>query len=114
MQLTMLIQPVDDLPTAAAFYRDAFGYTEKFRDGARFCLFDTGALPLALTAGEERLTERAAPVYRVDDIEAALARLTAAGARVLRPLEAGPHEWRAVLADPASNPLILTARFAPT
>jgi predicted enzyme related to lactoylglutathione lyase len=111
MQLTMLIQPVDDLATAADFYRDAFGYTEKFRDGTRFCLFDTGALPLALAAGEERLAERAAPVYRVDDIDAALARLTSAGSRVLRPLEQGPHEWRAVLADPAGNPLILTARL---
>jgi len=112
MQLTMLIQPVDDLPAAADFYRDAFGYREKFRDGTRFCLFDTGGVPLALAAGEERLTECAAPVYRVDDAHEAVARLSAAGSRVLRPLEQGPHEWRAVLADPAGNPLIVTARFA--
>jgi predicted enzyme related to lactoylglutathione lyase len=108
----MLIQPVDDLAATADFYRDALGYKEKFRDGDRFCLFDTGALPLALAAKEERLSAHAAPVYQTDDVPAAVARFIAAGASVLVPLEAGPHEWRAVLADPAGNPLIITARLA--
>lgn len=113
MRLKMLIQPVDDLAGAADFYRSAFGFREKFRDGERFCLLETGALPLALSAGEESLSERPAPVYETDDIQAALTHLTEGGAQVLRPLEAGPHEWRALLADPAGNPFILSAKLNP-
>ncbi len=108
-KLGMVIHPVDDLESAVAFYRDALELTLKFRDGDRFCAFDVGGVTLALAAGEERLTPVPAISLKVTDLDAALSRLLAAGARLLRGPEQGPHERRAVLADPSGNALLLYA-----
>jgi len=113
MRLTMLLQPVDRLDEAARFYRETLGFREAVRDGERFALFETGALRIALVAGEERLVDRPALAYGVDDVDRKVDDLCAAGARVLRAPENGPHERRAVLADPGGQPFVLTARFRP-
>jgi predicted enzyme related to lactoylglutathione lyase len=108
-KLGMVIHPVEDLESAARFYESALGLTLKFRDGDRFCAFDLGGVTIALAAGTERLTQSPAVSLKVADLDAALAKLQAAGAKLLRGPEVGPHERRAVLEDPAGNALILYA-----
>ena len=78
----MVIHPVADLDSAEAFYRDALGLEPLFRDGDRFAAFRAGDVTVALAAGDEILTDRATVSYKVEDIEAAVAALEAAGARV--------------------------------
>ena len=99
--------PVRDMETAAAFYADGLGLDLLFRDGDRFCAFDAGGVTVALAAGDEAVADVSAVSYKVMDLDAAIRRLVGDGAELLRGPEAGPHEIRAVLRDPAGNPLIL-------
>ena len=103
----MVIHPVDDLDAALRFYQDAMGLELRFRDGDRFAALDAGGMTIALAAGEERGAEGVAVSYKVDDVDAAVAALQTAGARVLRSPEDGPHERRAVLRDPSGHALML-------
>ena len=105
----MVIHPVEDLDAAAAFYADALGLEEKFRDGDRFAAFDAGGVTVALAAGDEAVAESTAISFKVDDVAAATERLQAAGAKLLRGPEEGPHELRAVLADLSGNAFIVYA-----
>lgn len=111
MKSTLLLCPVDDLDAAVAFHRDVLGLPVKFRDGGRYCAIDAGGYTLGLAAGAERIVDEAAPVFRVEDISESVTALVAAGARVLRPIERGPHEARAVLRAPGGNPLVLSAKL---
>ncbi len=106
----MVIYPVASLDAAASFYGEALGLPVRFRDGDRFCAFDGGGVTVALAAGAERLCDTPAVSYQVDDLEGAVATLSAAGASVLRPIEEGPHERRAVLRDPSGNAFVVYAR----
>ncbi len=106
-KLGMVIHPVDDLDKAASFFREGLGLDEAFRDGDRFCAFSLGGVMIGLAAGEERLTDETVLSYKVDDVDAAVAHLEAAGAELLRGPEEGPHEIRAVLKDPAGHPLVV-------
>ena len=110
MRMTMLLQPVDRLDEAVDFYRDRLGLQERFRDGDRFAMLDTGSLPLALIAGDERLVDQPALTFSVNDVDRALSELTQGGARVLRTPENGPHERRAVLADPSGHPFVISSK----
>src|SRR5881296_3209488 len=76
MRMTMLLQPVDRLDEAVDFYRDRLGFQERFRDGNRFAMLDTGSLPLALVAGDERLVDQPALAFSVNDVDQALSELT--------------------------------------
>ena len=62
---------------------------------------------MALAAGDEDRAGVTALSYKVDDLEAAVAQLCEAGAKLERAIEEGPHELRAVLRDPAGNAFIL-------
>ncbi len=98
----MLLYPVDDIDTALPLFVDALGLSVKFRDGDRYCALDGGPLTIALVAGAERIVERTALTLRVDDgddLEQAVARIVEAGGSVRVPVQAGPHEARAVLED---------------
>lgn len=96
MKLHSVLMPVPVLDPALQFLRDTLAVPLRYADGARYAAFD-GKLHLALTAGEERLTDTAALVVRVDDLDAALDTLVAAGAELRRVPHAGPHEQRAVV-----------------
>ncbi len=109
-KLGMVIHPVDDLERAIRFYREVLELPQKFRDGDRFCAFDAGGVTLALAAAGERLCDAPAVSLEVADLDAALRRLEAGGARLLRGPESGPHERRALLADPAGNAFVVYAR----
>lgn len=108
-KLGMVIHPVEDLDKAASFFREGLGLEEAFRDGDRFCAFSIGGVMIGLAAGEERLTDETVLSYKVDDVDAAVSHLAAAGAELLRGPEEGPHEVRAVLRDPAGRPLVVYA-----
>jgi uncharacterized protein len=121
-----VILAVSDLQRSLAFWEFAFdwprndridysNYVELFPpDGGTVGLFEregfagtVGAEPLAIENGA------VAPAYvyvRVNDVEAAVARLEAAGGRVLSPLS--PRQWgetAAWFADPDGNVIAVAA-----
>jgi steroid delta-isomerase-like uncharacterized protein len=118
----LTILAVRDLAAAARFYRQAFAwrpiveapvYVElALPGGMRLGLYqresfarNTGQLPAPIAAGAIAPTEL---YFYVDDAEAAVARLLAAGARLLGGL--APRDWgdeAAYLADPDGNVLVV-------
>jgi predicted enzyme related to lactoylglutathione lyase len=116
MKASMMLYPVESIDAALPLFVDGLGLTVKFRDGERYCALDGGALTIALVAGEEKIVARSALVFRVDDgddIDAAVARIAAAGATVRLPVQEGPHEWRAVLEDANGALLVVSKRRPP-
>ncbi|GAB3629308.1 hypothetical protein PTE30175_05242 [Pandoraea terrae] len=114
MKAKLVIHPVDDLDACVRFYADTLKLAVKFRDGDRYCAIDAGGITLALVAGEERLVDVPALGYAcesLDALHAAIDAATASGATVTRALEKGPHEWRAVLKDPAGMPFVVSAKL---
>lgn len=111
MKLHSLLCPVESLAPALAFFTDTLQRPPKLHDGGRYAAFDIDGCTLALAAGDERLGTAAAPVLRVDDIRATLARMSSAGAVVLQSPQRGPHEWRALLQAPGGVPVILSERL---
>jgi catechol 2,3-dioxygenase-like lactoylglutathione lyase family enzyme len=104
-----VLYPADDVDEAVRFYRDILGLKVKFQDGERFAALDGEGTTLAIAGPQERVVGAPAVSFKVDDVAAMVHRLTAAGARLIRGPEEGPHEIRAVLRDPAGNPLVLYA-----
>ncbi len=109
MKTKLMLCPVEDLDAAVAFYRDVLGLPVKFRDGGRYCALDAGGYTLGLAAREERIVDDAAPAFHVEDIEATLAAMLESGASVVRPVERGPHEMRAVLRVPGGNTVVISS-----
>jgi predicted enzyme related to lactoylglutathione lyase len=113
MKASMMLYPVDRIDAALPLFVDGLGLTVKMRDGERYCALDGGALAIALVAGDERIVERPALVFRVaegDDLYAAMERVVAAGASVRVPVQQGPHEIRAVLEDRNGAMIVLTQK----
>lgn len=111
MSIGNVLYPVRDVAKAVAFYRDALGLAVRFTDDGRFAALDGGGTTFALAGPQEDVTGgEPAASFRVDDTSEAVERLTAAGARLVRGPEDGPHETRAVLRDPDGNPLIVYSR----
>lgn len=126
-RFVLLILAVTDLARATRFYRDAFGWTPAVEvpvyvefalpDGMRFGLYErnafaanTHARPHEIPIGALSPTE----VYLyVDDLDDAIARLDACGARWLSPRAARPWgDEAAYCADPDGN-VVVVARPLP-
>ena len=124
----LTILAVEDLARAATFYEAAFGW-ERLVDvpvyvelavpgGMRLGLYlrdgfghNTGRLPARTPAGEISATEL---YFWADDLDAAIERVSRAGARVLS--ARAPRDWgdeAAYFADPDGNVIVL-ARPLPT
>ncbi|MCH2170820.1 VOC family protein [Myxococcota bacterium] len=103
----MIIHPVEDLDEAVSFYTDGLGMPLKFRDADRFAALDAGSVTIALATSGEAVTDEPTVSYKVANVEAAIESLVASGAKIQSPPEVGPHEVRAVLRDPAGNPLVV-------
>lgn len=103
-----MLSAVDDLDAAVAFYRDGLGALVKFRDGDRYCALDLGGVTLGLLAGSERMVSETALSLRVADVDAALDRLKGRNAQMVRAVESGPHERRAVLRAPGGALVVLS------
>jgi predicted enzyme related to lactoylglutathione lyase len=102
------LYPVKDVAAAVAFYRDGLGLAVKFQDGDRFAALDGGGVTFALAGPEEDVTGGEPAVsFKVEDVAAAVEALKAAGGTLVRGPEEGPHEIRAVLRDPAGNPIVV-------
>lgn len=111
MDLHSLFIPAQSLEMELQFFAQGLGLKTRFRDGQRYAAVDAGCLTIGIAAEDERICTQAATVFRVSDIQQSLALLIAAGARLLRPVERGPHEWRAVVASPAGHHLILSSKL---
>jgi catechol 2,3-dioxygenase-like lactoylglutathione lyase family enzyme len=122
-----VVLAVDDVARAEEFYGSAFGwrrslawpdtYTElALSDVDRLGLYrrdgfaeEAGAHPVKVGPGKQTGTEL---YVRVDDIEEAIGRLRAAGARPLSPR--APREWgdeAAYFADPDGNVVAVARRL---
>jgi catechol 2,3-dioxygenase-like lactoylglutathione lyase family enzyme len=98
---------VDDLAGAVAWWEALLGVAPTFVEGDRWAQFDLGPSRLAL-AGADRAFDGAGVMVKVDDLDAAVAALAAAG-HAVGPIEAGPHERRAVTAAPGGGAVVLYA-----
>lgn len=126
-RLALVILAVGDLPRAVAFYRGAFGWPQpvaaptyaefQLPAGMRLGLYaragfgaNTGQEPVAVPPG----ALAGAELYLYpDDVSAAVARLTALGARALSPLR--PRDWgdeAAYFADPDGNVVVVARPLA--
>jgi predicted enzyme related to lactoylglutathione lyase len=95
-----------DLESAVRFYTHVVGLSLKFRDGERWAAFDVGGMTLAVEGGQRGGPGGATVSLRVDGLADVVDQLRARGATVGE-IEAGPHERRANLTDPAGNTLVL-------
>ena len=94
--------PVTDVPAAKAFYEAAFGWS--LTDfGPTYACTLTGDTDIGLQGDAAEATAAALPVIQVDDLEAALAAVTAAGGKVVRLIFSFPGGRRFQFADPGGN-----------
>lgn len=120
VRLLMVVFAVDDLPAARRFYGEAFGWEVNLDVPVvtKFAIPGGGELMLyvrsgfAVNTGQEPALAppagtTATELYlHTDDLDAAIARLEAAGARLLSPR--APRDWgdeAAYYADPDGNVL---------
>jgi catechol 2,3-dioxygenase-like lactoylglutathione lyase family enzyme len=96
-----------DMDAAVRFYSEVLGFPVKLRDGNRWVAFDVAGVTLALEGGATVGGPGGATVsLRVDGLTALVDELRAQHASV-GDVQAGPHENRATLTDPAGNQLVL-------
>ena len=108
-ELRQVVHPVDDVPAAVAFYSRVLGLQTRFVDGDRYAALDGGSATLALAPDTENIASIAAAAFRVDDVDAFVGRLIAAGGQIVEPPADGPHERRVVVSDPWGNRVIAYA-----
>lgn len=103
-----VLHPVADVEAAVRFYTDVFGLATMFVDSDRYAALDAGSTTLALAGPTEDVTGGApAASFRVPDVALVLALLVQGGGSVVREIERGPHEVRAVARDPWGNTVVI-------
>ncbi len=96
--------PVGDIGASKAFYETAFGWS--LTDfGPSYAATLTGDVDLGLQADAGEATTAPLVVIDVDNLEAALIAVEAAGGRIIRPIFAFPGGRRFHFRDPAGNEL---------
>lgn len=110
---------VRDVPAAIGFYRDHLGFEVEQDMGAPFAMLARGDLRLWLSGPASSAArpmpggDRPSPggwnrfVVEVEDIEAEVARLRAAGVRTRSDVVRGPGGAQCVIDDPDGNPVEL-------
>jgi len=94
--------PVEDVAAAKAFYEAAFGWA--LTDfGPTYACTLTGDTDIGLQGDAAEASAAPLPVIQVDDLEAALAAVTAAGGTIVRPTFSFPGGRRFQFADPGGN-----------
>src|SRR3954452_10834178 len=103
-RLNYVERPVAESGPAKAFYEAAFGWS--LTDfGPTYAATLSGDTDIGLQADSAEVTKAPLPVIDVDDLEAALAAVTAAAATIVRPIFAFPGGRRFQFLDPAGNEL---------
>jgi catechol 2,3-dioxygenase-like lactoylglutathione lyase family enzyme len=116
---------VDDVDAAIAFYCGSLGFEELMHPAPAFAMLGRGDLRLALSApgggggGGQAMPDGTVPApggwnrfqLEVDDLDAAVAELRAAGARFRNEVVTGVGGKQVLVEDPAGNPVEL---FEPT
>jgi len=96
--------PVADVGAARAFYENAFGWSlTSF--GPTYAATLSGDTDIGLQGDAAEATKAPLAVIDVDDLEAALAAVEAAGGTIVRPIFAFPGGRRFQFRDPAGNEL---------
>jgi predicted enzyme related to lactoylglutathione lyase len=96
--------PARDIGAAKAFYTEAFGW--QLTDfGPTYASTMTGDVDLGLQGDASEATKAPLPVIAVDDLEATLAAVVAAGGTIVRPIFAFPGGRRFQFTDPNGNEL---------
>lgn len=94
--------PVTDIAAAKAFYEAAFGW-EMTAFGPTYAATLTGDTDIGLQGDAAEATKAPLPVIEVEDLEAALAAVEAAGGNIARPIFAFPGGRRFHFVDPGGN-----------
>ncbi|HVH34996.1 MAG TPA: LuxR C-terminal-related transcriptional regulator [Tahibacter sp.] len=110
-----IARTVRDAAAAEAWYRDVLGLPHLYTFG-KLCFFDCAGTRLLLSEGEEGAAQASILYFRVADIHAAHARLTAQGVvflgapHMIHRHADGVEEWMAFFNDPEQRPLALMAQ----
>lgn len=96
--------PASDIAAARDFYSRAFGW-ELTAFGPTYACTMTGDVDIGLQGDLAEATRAPLPVIAVDDLQAALDAVIAAGARIARPIFAFPGGRRFHFLDPHGNEL---------
>lgn len=111
LELFMTEVVVSDWPGSVRWYADVLGLGELLRDEANgFALLGAGPCRLALKRGTDSASARGSfrLVFRVEDVDAERARLTARGVFVSDAVENEREGFREVrLSDPEGTPITL-------
>ncbi|HEX8388667.1 MAG TPA: VOC family protein [Sphingomonas sp.] len=103
-RLNYLELPVGDLEATQRFYEDALGWTFA-RYGPSYAATTTGDTDVGLQADRAEASASMLPVIQVDDLEATLARVEAAGGEVTLAIFAFPGGRRFHFRDSAGHEL---------
>lgn len=96
--------PASDIAASTAFYARAFGW-ELTGFGPSYACTMTGDVDIGLQGDAAEATLAPLPVIAVDDLDAVLIAVTAAGASIVRPIFAFPGGRRFQFRDPHGNEL---------
>jgi predicted enzyme related to lactoylglutathione lyase len=96
--------PASDFDGAKAFYIAAFGW-DFTAFGPSYACTMTGDVDIGLQGDAAEAPRAPLPVIQVDDLDAALQAVTAAGATVVRPIFSFPGGRRFQFLDPHGNEL---------
>ena len=103
-RLNFVELPVGEIGPAKAFYESAFGWS--LTDfGPTYACTLSGDTDIGLQADAREATKAPLAVIMVDDLEAVLAAVEAAGGTVVRPIFAFPGGRRFQFRDPGGNEL---------
>lgn len=94
--------PVEDIGATKLFYEQAFGWAMT-EFGPTYAATLTGDTDIGLQADAAEATRAPLPVIEVDDLEATLKAVTAAGGEIVRPVFAFPGGRRFQFLDPGGN-----------
>ncbi|MEO6799988.1 MAG: VOC family protein [Rhodanobacter sp.] len=96
--------PVSDIEAAKNFYTRAFGW-DLTEFGPTYACTMTGDVDIGLQGDSAEASDAPLPVITVADLAAALAAVTSAGGRIVRPVFAFPGGRRFQFRDPHGNEL---------
>lgn len=113
-----IARTVNDVAAAEVWYRDVLGLPHLYTFG-KLCFFDCAGTRLLLSEGEGGAAQASILYFRVADIHAAHARLSALGVvflgapHLIHRHADGVEEWMAFFNDPEQRPLALMAQVRP-